>query len=100
LWNGNRMGEYQTMRAIRLKNEILTPTIVKAYLAGKLDYQTFQCEFSPFQEYYANSYKYIDYPNIDPKLMEQVQLVKPLTLIPAGQGKSSPNPIPAPVIRQ
>lgn len=68
------MSEYVTMEAIKVKNKIMDPTILKAVRDGNLDLQVINMQASPTSYLYQQTYNYITYP----KLPEQLdELLKP-----------------------
>lgn len=56
------MSDYVSMKTIKLKNDLMTPSVIKAYQNGTLDFKTLQNTFSPLAEIYANTYQYLQYP--------------------------------------
>lgn len=74
------MCDYVSMRSINLRNQIMTPAVLDAYRSGNLSYKTMQNISSPVQEIYANTYKYLQYPNLSKDAQDLVNLVSPQTI--------------------
>jgi len=74
------MSDYVSMRSINLRNQIMTPAVLNAYRSGDLSYKTMQNTSSPVQEIYANTYKYLQYPDLSADARAMVNLVSPQTV--------------------
>lgn len=71
------MCDYVSMRSINLRNKIMTPAVLNAYRSGDLSYKTMQDISSPVQEIYANTYQYLQYPDLSPDAKAMVSLLAP-----------------------
>lgn len=56
------MSDYVSMKNMKLKNEIMTPSVLRHVRDGNLQVKDLQTEQSPLQEIYRNTYKYIEFP--------------------------------------
>lgn len=74
------MCDYVSMRSINLRNKIMTPAVLNAYRSGDLSYKTMQDTSSPVQEIYANTYQYLQYPNLSGDAQTLVSLIVPQTV--------------------
>jgi hypothetical protein len=69
------MGDYVTMQSIKVKNKIMDPTVLAAVRDGNLNLQTLNMETSPIAYIYQQTYNYITYPQLPPRVDE---LLKPI----------------------
>lgn len=74
------MSDYVSMRSINLRNQIMTPAVLNAYRSGDISYKTMQNVSSPLQEIYANTYQYLQYPNLSADAQAIVALVAPQSI--------------------
>lgn len=72
------MSEFVTMQAIKVKNKIMDPTILKAVRDGNLDLQLINMTTSPTSYLYQQTYNYLTFPNTPEEFDELLkpQLVK------------------------
>lgn len=71
------MSDYVSMRSINLRNRIMTPAVLNDYRSGNLSYKNMQDISSPVQEIYANTYHYLQYPDLSEDAQKMVNLVVP-----------------------
>lgn len=71
------MCDYVSVRSINLRNQIMTPAVLNAYRSGNISYKTMQNTSSPVQEIYANTYQYLQYPNLSPEAQNLIHSINP-----------------------